>query len=388
MEGEQGETGSGMLRRVVRGLGQLLRPKADTPIEAEQPKVSPELSTQPLLEAPDLFPSPSEMPPNRPRRRFTSSRRTISLQPSPIPSLRQLQDAKRARMLPPSPVDLVATSEQPSIVRRRHFEPSGSEPPTSPPTDPEKQPEAPRVQPMTKRQRRAARGIEDQSEQTSTEQNLERQAVREAKRARNEAWKAEQTRRRTEQEVRTVDTQDVSNRELPAFVVRHAGPPHEVIDAMYETNQKMPVTIREFPWLPQDVAIPLNLLVVHGTQQQCYVGSVLIEGTPTHALYEKYYRDEKIRRQFDKVFYGNIPGILSLGLRVGGRLEHSKTPDDIPIFNLGTESGKRVYYHLRLHPDGRPVIILVAVCDKSQQVDLFSILTTQTPKTIRQAGQL
>jgi hypothetical protein len=139
------------------------------------------------------------------------------------------------------------------------------------------------------------------------------------------------------------------------------------------------------PWLSNEQEIPLVRVRLAGTGQVFHFGSAIrgkrLQDAAT-AL------DERRNRVVDQLFYSRIPDLITSGFAHSAKVLENRTTDD-PIYYFGNKSGQRVYF-MKFNGEQRelPLILRIAVCDKANQSDVLSVLTTQDRKRIKYKGRL
>lgn len=155
---------------------------------------------------------------------------------------------------------------------------------------------------------------------------------------------------------------------------------YESVEGAYP---KLKITAEELPWLPKvdpdgkqkHFDISLARLKIQGYHQDVFLGS-LIEGKDLIGAASAL--DEKRSRITNNLFYSNIPSFIQEGKTESVDNERTKKP----IYYFKNNGGQRVYF-MKFTLGGKPVILRIAVCDKSREEDVLTTITTQTRKQIK-----
>lgn len=141
------------------------------------------------------------------------------------------------------------------------------------------------------------------------------------------------------------------------------------------------------PWLPTrtkegrpilEHRLQLTEIVLSGGTR-FYLGS-LIAGDE---LVEAANSLDKHRSQIvNKMFYAHLPGFLRKD-PVAKRLDDAVTKE--PIYYFSNKGGQRVYFIGSGEKQGKPVIIRIAVCDKSEQAGVLGVLTINNQTYLRRS---
>lgn len=145
------------------------------------------------------------------------------------------------------------------------------------------------------------------------------------------------------------------------------------------TDKKIEIYRDDLPWLEANKKANLAMITLKGTQDRFYFGS-LIEGKE---LVDAANQLDRHRSEIaNHVLYSQLPDLI----RNGFNTRVNKVKDGItsrPIFYVGNPGGQRVYFMRFDNLDGNPVIIRIAVCDKSRQIQVLKVLTHRSSTGIR-----
>lgn len=138
------------------------------------------------------------------------------------------------------------------------------------------------------------------------------------------------------------------------------------------SEEKLTVTTKELPWLRKTEKIPLALITLSDTAgQKFYFGSI-VRGKLAQAAAE-LTSDQN--RYADSLLYTYLPDFVRRRLDFISRLSNRVTIN--PIYYVGNDQGQRVYFMESSDKiKEMPVIMRIAVCDKAQQDEVLSVLTT------------
>lgn len=156
-----------------------------------------------------------------------------------------------------------------------------------------------------------------------------------------------------------------------------------VAERARRSGKSLELTRGELPWLPEKEQINLVLVRAGGDGKEFLYGSA-IRG---HALRSAADQLDEHRSQLvNNLFYTHLPDFIEGRSAHISVLTHERTPRK--IYYVGNPGGQRGYFIRFDNLEGKPVIIRVAVCDKSQQLKVLEVLTTMPPKFIKKLGKL
>lgn len=142
----------------------------------------------------------------------------------------------------------------------------------------------------------------------------------------------------------------------------------------------------DMPWLKEDENIPLAKITLSGTDEKTFFyGSCIRERLvdATNML------DEHQSRIANNLLYSHIPPFI----QTGSHPYIKRVDDEItekPIYCVYNKGGNRVYFMRFDDINKRPVIIRIAVCDKSGEGQriVLGALTNTAQGVIKRAGKL
>ncbi len=145
------------------------------------------------------------------------------------------------------------------------------------------------------------------------------------------------------------------------------------------TGRKITINKAELPWLPtQTQEVPLVGIRFGGSE--LLFGSTISNKALIEAASSLNPRNSEIA---NNLLYTHLSQYAE------GRLPHAKFMDDSksskPVFYIGNKSGIRVYFMRFGKIEDKPVVIKVAVCDKSRQLEVLEQLTTNDRKRLKAA---
>lgn len=150
--------------------------------------------------------------------------------------------------------------------------------------------------------------------------------------------------------------------------------------------QRLIVGRSEIPWLETDeVKIPLDLMTLATTKGEQFLYGSLIEGKKLNKASEQMTDPE--RRSADDALFVQLSELIQTGQVRDVEMVHNHISRR-PIFETGNKNGQRVYFMRFDRLQGIPVIIRVAVGNKSMMKRIFSVITPENNRQIRKGGKL
>lgn len=150
------------------------------------------------------------------------------------------------------------------------------------------------------------------------------------------------------------------------------------------TDQVIALTQAEIPWFGRnEEIIPLVRVNVRGGGN-FYLGSAIREKRLTQAANQL---DEHRSRITNNLLYSHLPDFIVKGYNPAVTLVDDARSEK-PIFYVGNKGGQRVYFMRLDKLQGIPVIIRMAVCDKSMEDVVLGVMTTNSHKRIKHVSRL
>lgn len=145
------------------------------------------------------------------------------------------------------------------------------------------------------------------------------------------------------------------------------------------------ITPELLPWFKESVKVPLDhALLKHNGNAGLYLGVCIARGDPADVA-EKMGED--YRRKAFSTFYTALPRWVTehtsdkvktlTNQRSKGRIQYTSNP-----------SGQRLYFIEIDRIDNDPVIIVIGMCDKAQQIPLLRAFTTTSIKDLKKIGKI
>jgi len=152
-----------------------------------------------------------------------------------------------------------------------------------------------------------------------------------------------------------------------------------------KADTTLQVTPDEIPWLRKDAAVNLVLITMKDSMNsQLYFGSAIRGKVLVGAANNMSEHQKNIT---DNLLYAHLPDIAETKvIRFAQRLVNAIT--DRPIFYFANKGGQRVYFIRLADIDNVPLIVRIGVCDKTDQAEVLTILTTKDYKDIKRFGKV
>lgn len=145
------------------------------------------------------------------------------------------------------------------------------------------------------------------------------------------------------------------------------------------------VTPEQLPWLHEPVLVSLKLLTIEGSEEeQFYYGSVIKHKDLIRAA---NFLDEKRSNIVTNMLCAHLSEFIRNRLTPFVKILANGIASK-NIRYVGNKSGQRAYFIQMEDLNDRPVIIRIAVCDKSQQLIVLSVITDEDKKRIKYLGKL
>jgi hypothetical protein len=142
----------------------------------------------------------------------------------------------------------------------------------------------------------------------------------------------------------------------------------------------------QVPWLSEQQDIQLARFVPQGGRE-FYLGHAVRSKKLVKAAQKL---DEHRSTIIDNMFYASLPDYVGTGYSPAVRTVLNSVGNK-NIFYFANPGGQRVYFMRMdelLGPENKtPVIVKVAVCDKSDQVDVLTVLTNKDRTFLRRSIQ-
>lgn len=149
-------------------------------------------------------------------------------------------------------------------------------------------------------------------------------------------------------------------------------------------------TLENMPWLQSWLTEPGSKLEVNlvritltGSHEQLLFGSFIKGDVLTKAAQQL---DEHRKTIADALLYTHIPEVVRQNYSNHVSVLINQVSDK-PIFYFANKGGQRVYF-MRFQSGDLPVIIRIAICDKSNQIAVLGELTDESHKRIKYLGKL
>ncbi len=146
------------------------------------------------------------------------------------------------------------------------------------------------------------------------------------------------------------------------------------------------ITKNELPWLKDDEKIPLVKITLTGTNGKTFYYGSCIRG---HLVEAAKKLDMHQSRFCNNLLYSHLPTLIQNGSHPYIKIVSSQVTEK-PIYYFSNIGGNRVYFMRFNEIDGKPVILRIAVCDKSGngQEIVLGALTNNQQKVIKKVARL
>ena len=164
------------------------------------------------------------------------------------------------------------------------------------------------------------------------------------------------------------------------------------MEAVAEAPRKTPevartgksITIRkeDIPWLETPVHKVELVTMRHGSVEFLFGSAVEGKKLKKAAGRLNEYRSELCNQLLNSHLPQFAEGFHPRVSTLGNAITHQ------PIFYVGNNGGQRLYFMRFGRIENKPVIVKIAVCDKSDQGQVLSVLTDQSKKVIKKVSRL
>jgi hypothetical protein len=153
-----------------------------------------------------------------------------------------------------------------------------------------------------------------------------------------------------------------------------------------QAKEKIKLLIEQFPWLEEDLDINLVDITLAGSDNKHFLFGSAIKANIT-LLEAADQLDERRKRVVDNMLYTQLPTFIDQGHTPSIR-QISNPRSETTVYVTGNTSGQRVYFTRLDKIDDKPVIVRLAICDKSKEEEVLGQLTSDSKKVIKASARL
>lgn len=143
------------------------------------------------------------------------------------------------------------------------------------------------------------------------------------------------------------------------------------------TDLKIRLSKHDLPWLSEGIFEPHLVKIKIGSSQLLFGSAIksplLVEAAKSLDAHRSQICNNLLYTHLAQYAEGYNPHVKVV--------EDTRTRQ--PIFYVSNKGGQRVYFMRFGNIDNMPVIIKIAVCDKSRQTDVLSVITTNSRRQIK-----